>query len=87
MNALGFYQVCPGKLEYSIGRPMIDRASIRLENGNTFEIRVENNAPTHLYVAEVSLNGKRLDQPFFDHESLMKGGVLAFKMTDQSPVK
>lgn len=87
MNALGFYQVCPGKLEYSIGRPMIDQASIRLENGNTFEIRVENNAPTHLYVAEVSLNGKRLDQPFFDHESLMKGGILQFKMTDQSPVK
>ncbi len=87
MNALGFYQVCPGKLEYSIGRPMIDRATIQLENGNTFEISVENNAPTHLYVAEVSLNGKPLDQPFFDHESLMEGGLLRFKMTDQSPAK
>lgn len=85
LNALGFYQVCPGKPEYSIGRPMVDQAIIRLENGKTFEIRVQNNSPENLYVAQVKLNGVVLHQPFFDHSTLMNGGVLEFQMTDQIP--
>ncbi|NRB51602.1 MAG: glycoside hydrolase family 92 protein [Saprospiraceae bacterium] len=86
LNALGFYQVCPGKPEYSIGRPMIDQASIQLENGKTFEIHVQNNSPKHRYVAQVKLNGEVLDQPFFNHSALMNGGVLEFEMTDQIPI-
>lgn len=85
LNALGFYQVCPGKPEYSIGRPMIDQASIQLENGKTFEIRVQNNSPKHPYVAQMKLNGEVLKQPFFDHATLMNGGILEFEMTDQIP--
>lgn len=85
LNALGFYQICPGKPEYSIGRPMVDHAVLRLENGNTFEIRVQNNSTKHPYVAQVKLNGAVLDQPFFDHTTLMAGGVLEFEMTDQIP--
>lgn len=83
LNTLGFYQVCPGKPEYSIGRPLVDQAKIKLENGRTFEIRVKNNDLKHPYVAEVKLNGKVLNQPFFTHAELMAGGLLEFEMTDQ----
>ncbi|MEZ5041255.1 MAG: GH92 family glycosyl hydrolase [Saprospiraceae bacterium] len=82
MNALGFYQVCPGKPEYAIGRPIVDKAIIHLENGKSFQIVVENNSPLNKYVEEVSLNGQPLSQPFFDHFDLMNGGVLKFKMSD-----
>lgn len=85
LNALGFYQVCPGKPEYSIGRPIVDEAIIQLENGKTFEIRVRNNSSEHPYVAQVKLNGEVLKQPFFDYSTLMNGGTLEFEMTDQIP--
>lgn len=31
MNAMGFYQVCPGWPVYSIGRPLFDEVTLRLE--------------------------------------------------------
>ena len=38
LNAMGFYQVCPGKPIYSIGRPIVDKAVINLTNGKRIEI-------------------------------------------------
>ena len=39
LNALGFYQVCPGKPVYSIGRPWFPKALIHLTNGSSIFIR------------------------------------------------
>ena len=33
LNSMGFYQVCPGKPVYSIGRPVFDQAIVNLTNG------------------------------------------------------
>lgn len=38
LNAMGFYQVCPVKPIYSIGRPIVDKAVINLTNGKRIEI-------------------------------------------------
>ena len=38
LNAMGFYQVCPGKPIYSIGCPIVDKAVINLTNGKRIEI-------------------------------------------------
>ena len=43
LSALGFYQVCPGKAEYTIGRPLVDMAKIQLPKG-IFTIEVRNNS-------------------------------------------
>lgn len=84
MSALGFYQVAPGIPVYTLGRPMIDRALIRVKGG-AFEIRGENNSPENKYIERVLLNGKVLDTPFISHKDIAKGGKLVFEMTNTHP--
>jgi putative alpha-1,2-mannosidase len=81
MNAVGFYQVCPGDPTYTLGRPIVDHANIRVPGG-TFEIVAHNNSKANKYIEKAVLNGKVLEQPFFSHEELMSGGKLEFYMTD-----
>ena len=83
LNSMGFYQVCPGKPVYSIGRPAFDKAVINLPGEKTFSIVVKNNAKTHKYIESVLLNGKPLDTPFFNHQDITAGGVMEIKMTDR----
>ncbi len=82
MSALGFYQVCPGDATYTTGRPMIDKATIKLPTGQ-LEVIAHNNSPQNMYVSKVVLNGKELDKPFFTHEQLLAGGKLEFYMSDK----
>ena len=86
LNSMGFYQVCPGKPVYSIGRPLFDDVTIHLPDGKTFRIMTHNNSRANKYVQEVKLNGVRLDKPFFSHQDLASGGVLEFVMGDK-PVR
>ena len=44
LNAMGFYQVCPGKPVYSIGRPLFDKVTINLPEAKTFTIITKNNS-------------------------------------------
>ena len=83
MNAMGFYQVCPGWPVYSIGRPLFDEVTLRLEGGKTFVIRAKNNSEKNKYIRSATLNGRPLEGPFFTHEELMAGGVLEFVMSDR----
>ncbi len=80
LNALGFYQPCPGDPTYVVGRPLVDRAVIRLDNGRTFTITVENNGRANKYVQSVELDGRALDGLRFTHEDLSKGGELRVVM-------
>ena len=80
LNALGFYQTCPGKPIYSLGRPLIDEAIINLENEKVFKIIVENNSLANKYIEEVQLNGVVLKESFFDHSAIEAGGVLKIRM-------
>lgn len=87
LNALGFYQVCPGKPEWSIGRPLFDKAVIHLTDNKTFVIEAQNQARTNKYVANCTLNGKRLQKPFITHSQIMNNGILKFKMSDKVKAK
>lgn len=80
LNAMGFYQVCPGNPVYSIGRPVLDEAVINLPNGKKFTIVARNNSRQNKYVQRITLNGKRLAKPFFTHAQLTQGGTLEFVM-------
>lgn len=86
LNSMGFYQVCPGKPVYSIGRPLFPVATIHLENGKTFTVRATDVSRENKYVQKMLLNGKPLDQPFFTHQDIMDGGVLELVM-GREPVK
>jgi len=80
LNAIGFYQVCPGDPTYTIGRPIVDNAKIRVPGG-IFEIVVHDNSKENKYIEKIVLNGVELTKPFFSHNELMNGGELEFFMT------
>jgi len=80
LNAMGFYQVCPGDPTYSVGRPLFDKATIHLKNGKTFTVVAHHNSRDNKYVQRMTLNGKRLRTPFFPHEAIADGGTLELTM-------
>ena len=80
LNSMGFYQVCPGKPVYSIGRPLFDETTINLSDGKTFTIRTNNNSSENKYIQAARLNGNPLTEPFFTHEDIVAGGILEFDM-------
>ena len=80
LSALGFYQVNPSQPVYAFGTPIFKEAKINLENGKTFIIRAENVSAQNIYIQSAALNGKAHKKSFFNHEDLMRGGVLAFEM-------
>ena len=47
-SSIGFYPVCPGSDQYMLGSPLVESATIRLENGNIFSVKTINQAPDGL---------------------------------------
>ncbi len=84
LNSMGFYQVCPGKPTYSIGRPLFDKVSIKLPNNKKFEIIAKNNSKKNKYIKSIKLNGTELAERFFSHEQLVDGGKLEIVMSDEA---
>lgn len=83
LNTMGFYQLCPGKPVYSIGRPLFDKVVIHLPEQKTFTIIAKNNAKGNKYIEKVTLNGRMLTVPFFEHADIAKGGVMEIVMSDK----
>jgi len=81
-SALGFYPVTPGVDEYVIGSPLFKKASLHLENGNTFEITSKNNSESNFYIESANLNGKTYNNTFIKFEDIQNGGSLQFNMGD-----
>lgn len=81
-SMMGFYPVTPGMPVYTIGSPFFEKATIHLSNGNEFVVVAKNYSPKNKYIQSASLNGRKLDKPWFAHEELEKGGVLEFVMGD-----
>ncbi|MGC1632196.1 MAG: glycoside hydrolase domain-containing protein, partial [Gelidibacter sp.] len=73
--------VTPGGVdEYVIGSPLFKKATLYLENGNTFEISSKNNSEANVYIESANLNGKPYNNTFIKFDDLQKGGVLQFNM-------
>ncbi len=87
MNAMGFYQMTPGRPVYTIGRPLFDKVDINLETGKVFTIIAENNSEANKYVQEVWLNGIRHERLFFTHFDIKNGGTLKIIMGDEANKK
>lgn len=79
-TAMGFYPVCPGSDQYVLGAPYLPYVSLRLENGNTLEIKAPGVDAKKRYVQSVKFNGRDYPKMYILHEDLMKGGVLEFRM-------
>lgn len=82
-SALGFYPVCPGSPDYIIGSPLVQNASVRLENGNTFSIDVQNQSEANIYIQSMTLNGEAYDKTYISHSDIMNGGKMKIVMGAQ----
>lgn len=79
-SALGFYPVNPADGRYILGSPAVAEASIKLDNGKTFEVIALNNSAENIYVQSVKLNGKDYSEKHIEHQDIMNGGILEFVM-------
>lgn len=83
-NSMGFYPVTPGSPTYNIGSPMFPYVKMTLSNGKIFEIIAENCSDENKYIQSATLNGKELNQPWFNHSDIANGGKLVLKMGDKA---
>jgi len=83
LSSMGFYAVTPGSNTYIIGAPLFDKATIHLENGNTFTIQANNLSDENIYIASAKLNGELHPFSYLTHDAITKGGSLIFEMTNQ----
>ncbi len=81
-SSLGFYPVTPGSNQYIIGSPLFEKATINLENGKHFTVEAKNNSKENKYIQSVTLNGKEYAYSYINHQDILKGGNLVFKMTN-----
>lgn len=80
-SSLGFYPVTPGSNQYIIGTPLMEKASIYLDNGATFTVTAKDVSEENKYISGVMLNGASLGRSFLYHHEIVAGGTLAFTMS------
>ncbi len=86
-GAMGFYPVTPGLPDYSIGSPLFDRVTLRLEDGKQFVIDAEGNSPKDRFIQSARVNGAASTRTYIKHEEIMRGGLLEFVMGPQPNVR
>ena len=80
-SALGFYPVCPGSDHYAIGSPVIDKATIHLENGKTFTVTANTNQKENVYINSAKLNGANHTKSYLNYTDIANGGTLELNMS------
>ncbi len=79
-SAMGFYPVCPGSGEYSIGSPSVNEAKIQLGKGKELVVKANNLSDNNIYIRSATLNGKPLDKASISNKEIRNGGELIFEM-------
>jgi len=82
LSSLGFYPVTPGNNTYIIGKPLFDKATLNLENGNQFVIKANELSTDNLYVESAQLNDTDYSNSYLNHEDIIEGGQLTFNMSN-----
>jgi len=75
-SSLGFYPLCPGKPEYTVGQPFFPTITVHLPQGKT--LRIESVASKD-GVGSVGFNGRPVSSSTLSHATLMDGGHLWFR--------
>lgn len=83
LSSIGLYQVEPAGGVVLIGSPIVDKATIALKDGKSFEISVQNNSDQNIYVQRATLNGRPLTRSYLTYKELMQGGNLTLYMGSQ----
>lgn len=72
---------------YDLSSPVFDQITIHLDqdyySGDQFTIKVERNSTKNKYIQSVKLNGNPLNQSWFHHKDLVKGGTLEYVLGEE----
>lgn len=71
LSAMGIYPVCPGSGQYALGIPFYDLMRIKLSNGESLEIKVDENFHHKKFVIERKVDGKNIDEAFISHQDFI----------------
>ncbi len=82
-SALGLYPVNPAEGIYVIGSPIVQSATIKVNDKKHFKVSAEQVSKTNKFIQEAFLNGQPLDRTYITHSEIMAGGELRFVMGDQ----
>jgi predicted alpha-1,2-mannosidase len=80
LSALGFYQVNPASEVFVFGSPVMDEATLKLNNGKELKIIVKNNNSTNKYIQSVAFNDKAYAKSYILYKDLMQGGNIVIQM-------
>ncbi len=84
LASMGLHPLCPGETRYELTAPVFDRMEIMLDRryarARKFVITAEGNASDACYIQSVTLNGKPYNRCYIEHEDIMAGGELHFKL-------
>lgn len=80
LSALGIYPVCPGTNEYMLGIGLFDKVSIKLANGNTLKILVEENYHHKKFVDTIKIDGKVIDERKISHEDFINAKEIVYRL-------
>ncbi len=81
-SAMGFYPVNPAGGVYVFGKPMLDKADLKI-GANTFTIEAHNLSKENIYIQSIKLNGEKYNKLYIKHQDIVKGGKLEFEMGAQ----
>ena len=79
LSALGVYQVEPAGGRFFFGTPLVDRAVVRVRDGE-LTVEARNNTPENRYIQRIALNGKPYRNYYIDYADIAAGGTLLFEM-------
>lgn len=87
-SMMGFYPVCPGDMDYALFTPSFEEITIHLNEayypGKKLTIKSTGSEQgKNRYINKIRFNGKKVQGYFFDHNELVKGGVLEFSLQDK----
>ena len=72
---------------YDLSSPIFDQITIHLDkdyySGKSFTIKAPENTSKNKYIQSLKLNGKPLNQSWFYHKDLVKGGTLEYELGEQ----
>lgn len=80
LTALGFYPVNAASGDFDLGRPFLNKAELRLENGKIFSIETRNFSKQNIHVSKVFLDDKEIKDWKISYKEIMAGGKLIFQM-------
>jgi putative alpha-1,2-mannosidase len=85
LSALGFYPLCPGKPEYTLGAPLFPHAVVHPGGGKRIVIEAPRNGPATPYSSSVSVNGAEWRSSIIEHGTLTRDARIQFDMQQSSP--